>query len=528
MKKYISFLLTFILLFVLSSCKEKLRTIKIYNCVDYIDESVLDDFVEWYEEEYGQRIAYVYDTYETNESMYNTLRTGKTDYDVCCPSDYMIQKMIRENMLETFDFENYDLDIYKANCSPYILNLFEQQNWTNYAACYMWGTLGIIYNPEFLGEAGDVLNEDGNYEYDVNSWMDFLNPNFNNMISLKDSVRDSYCVASIIAYRDELLAHDNLDPSYNALIQDVINRTSDEAIEKAEKVLREIKPNIFGLEVDSGKGDIVTGKIAMNLAWSGDAVYSMDLAEEEDVELRYCVPVEGGNVWFDGWVMPKGADKQLAQAFINYLSIPEVARLNMEEIGYTSSIAGSDIFELVDEWYGRASNDLYVEELQAKYNELVKEKDDLSKKGKDIEKIEKEIEKMEKEIEEAIYYRDYEAEYETMDLTYFFNGTLDGECYNEEGRILIDIDTSYIGRQFTTQYPDEDTLNRCGVMEDFKEQNEKVLQMWINFKANKVTAPIIIGLVSFAVVVTFVIVYSKRSQMARKRRMKEQKAQNKN
>jgi spermidine/putrescine transport system substrate-binding protein len=106
-----------------------------------------------------------------------------------------------------------------------------------------------------------------------------------------------------------------------------------------------MKENLYGLEVDSGKGDIVTGKISMNLAWSGDAVYSMDLAEEYDNYLEYCIPVEGGNVWFDGWVMPKGANKELAQAFINYLSFPSVAAQNMEEIGYVSVVSSPRILE---------------------------------------------------------------------------------------------------------------------------------------------------------------------------------------
>ena len=112
MKKYICLLLLCLLFPVIVGCnKEEIRTIKIYNWVDYIDESVLDQFVVYFKELTGEDIQYVYDTFETNESMYNTVKTGKTDYDVICPSEYMIQKMIREDMLETFDFENNNLDI---------------------------------------------------------------------------------------------------------------------------------------------------------------------------------------------------------------------------------------------------------------------------------------------------------------------------------------------------------------------------------------------------------------------------------
>jgi spermidine/putrescine transport system substrate-binding protein len=116
MRKYISLIIVCLML-MLTSCSNKpdIRTIKIYNWVDYIDESILDQFVDYFKELTGETIAYVYDTFETNESMYNTVKTGKTDYDVICPSEYMIQKMIREDMLEKFDLENYELDLYQKN-----------------------------------------------------------------------------------------------------------------------------------------------------------------------------------------------------------------------------------------------------------------------------------------------------------------------------------------------------------------------------------------------------------------------------
>lgn len=487
MKKFFSFIIIFLMLFLITSCKEEVLTIKIYNCVDYIDEEVLDQFVEWYKDRHnGEEIEVVYDTYETNESMYNTLRSGKTSYDLCCPSDYMIQKMIRENMVEEFDGSK--LDIYRQNCSPYILNLFEEQGWTNFAACYMWGTLGIIYNPSILGELMDTKNDDGEYEYDVESWEDFNNPKFKGVISLKDSVRDSYCVAQILANKDMLMENIEItddeiiySDNYNQLIQETINRVSNEDIEKAEKELRRMKPNLFGLEVDSAKGDIVTGKIAMNLAWSGDAVYSIELAAEEDIELRYTVPIEGGNVWFDGWVMPKGANKELALEFINFLSQPEIAVLNMNEIGYTSPIAGDAIFELIKEWYGEDSLD----------------------EGEDI--------------------NDYE--FEEFDLSYFFGDTLSEE-YQEEVK-KVKIESSNVGSGFTAQYPDEDTLIRCGVMEDFKDQNEAVLQMWINFRANKASTTLIIALILFVLLCVVVFLFSKKSYIERVLRAKKAVKQNK-
>ena len=148
MKKLLLSLVVILSVFSLTSCKEEsIRTLKIYNWVDYIDESLLDEFIEYHaENSNGERIEVIYDTFETNESMYNTLKTGKTNYDLVCPSDYMMQKMIREDMVEKLDLENYNLDEYYKNASPYIIDLFERNDWDQYAVGYMWGTLGLIYN----------------------------------------------------------------------------------------------------------------------------------------------------------------------------------------------------------------------------------------------------------------------------------------------------------------------------------------------------------------------------------------------
>lgn len=507
MKKYLMFLLLIICSFGLVGCgKPEVRTIKIYNWSDYIGPGVLDDFVVYYEETYGEKIEYVYDTFETNESMYNTLKTGKTQYDVICPSDYMIQKMMREGMLETFDFENYDLDVYFKNCSPYLIELFEKYNWTEYAACYMWGTLGLVYNPDTLEELADGQS------YDVNSWNILNNELFEGEISLKDSVRDAYCVGSLLANQDELKTvreqYGINSKEYNKIVQEVSNRVGDEDIEKVFKVLKEIKENLYGLEVDSGKGDIVTGKISMNLAWSGDAVYSMDQAEEYGNYLEYTIPVEGGNVWFDGWVMPKGADKQLAQAFINYLSFPSVAASNMEEIGYTAAIAGNEIFELIDSWYGRTR---VSDDIDYCIQAIESGVDPDTEEPLSDEEIQEYID-WKRELEEATFTEE--------NLTYFFKGTLDDEYYTD-GEAVVDIYDLYIGRQFSTQYPDEETINRCGVMMDFEGQNEAVLEMWINFKANTASIWLIIGLVLFVLIVVGFILYSKRSYFSRLKRMKQ-------
>lgn len=503
MKKYVSLIIICFMLPLVFGCQkdDEMRIIKIYNWVDYIDEDVLDEFVEYYKEQTGEVIGYVYDTFETNESMYNTVKTGKTDYDVICPSEYMIQRMIREDMLETFDLEQYDLDLYQKNASLYLQDLFKENCLTEYAACYMWGTLGLIYNPDALEERAQGA------EYDINTWNVMNNPLFEGIVSLKDSVRDAYCVGSLLAHQTELneiaAKYTTNSKEYQKAVQEIINRTTPDAIEKVSNELRNLKSNMYGFEVDSGKGDIVTGKIAMNVAWSGDAVYSMDLAEETGVYLEYTIPREGGNVWFDGWVMPKGADKELAQAFINFLSLPEIAARNMEYIGYTSAIAGDAIFDLIEDWYGILSYESEIEELT------------LSKENKtpaEVQAIDEEINAIKEEMESITIVEE--------DLTYFFRGTL-SEDKLTDGKVLVRIDESYINRQFTTQYPSEERISRCGVMQDFAEDNDEVLKMWINVKANKASGWLISSLVAVVVLAVGLVLYSKRSYFARMLRFRK-------
>lgn len=441
MKKILAFILvvisTFVVLSNIHTVSAENVTLRVYNWQDYIDDGlddvgekvstpVIDMWISDYKKRTGITVEVIYDTFETPETMLNTLKTGKSQYDLACPSDYTIQKMIKEDMLEKFDTSK--LTYYNQYASPYLKELFEQNEWTEYAVPYMWGTVGLLYNPEIIDEE------------DVSTWNVMWDSKYQNMATTKDSVRDTYFVGVMHVYQDELhtlreqyLNGEISQSDYNKKVNEIMNRIDDETLSKVETDLKLLKENIFGLEVDSGKSDIVSGKISMNLAWSGDAVYSMDLAEEEDDKLlAYAVPEEGSNVWYDGWVMPKGANVDLATDFVDFLSRPEIAVLNMNKIGYTSAIAGEEVLEMIDDWYGAESEETAVE----------------------------------------------------VDLTYFFGDTV--KC-DENGKVIVTVDEHYIGRQFSAQYPDYETITRCGVMEDFGDKNEAVLAMWANFKANELS-----------------------------------------
>lgn len=538
MKKLYIYLLIVLSIF-LTSCKkeQKIQTLRIYNCQDYIDDgtdddgnkisnSVMEDWQEWYFETYGEKVEVVYDTFETLESMMNTLKTGKTSYDLVCPSEYTIQKMIRLDMIEKFDYElkdknnNLILDNYQY-VSPYLKKLFNNKGWEEYSIPYMWGTMGFIYNPENIDSE------------DVKHWSILWDKKYKNMATAKDSVRDTYVVGVMYVYYDELMELKNkyttkqiTSDEYNKQVESIMNRVDDDTINKVEKALKQMKQNIYGMEVDSGKSDIVTGKVSINFAWSGDAVYSIDVAEEEnEVYLNYVVPEEGSNVWFDGWVMPKGANKTLAQSFVNYLCKPEIASRNMDFIGYTSSIVCDDILDLINEWYGPAMPE-YNEELSSWiYNSdtLI----NLNKTDKNLEVSVKNNEiylGTEKLIDiltsiDKTYQDKYLCTSYDVDLTYLFDGAVSEE-YLTDGKIIVSVEER--GRQFDTQYPDYETIKRCGIMQDFGDRNDQVLAMWENVKIGDIS-PVVTTIVIIGVVLCIGCLYGKRiiKQQQRRRRKKE-------
>jgi spermidine/putrescine transport system substrate-binding protein len=340
MKKRIVSLLTLAVMLLcavttLAGCVPRERTIKILSWADYIDYgeksenrlSVMKDFEAYYLAQFGVKVKVVYDTVSTNEDMYKKIKTNKADYDLICPSDYMIEKMYKEELLNKIDMRN--VSNYTANVSPYILDLAADSigkglsvNINDYFVGYMWGTMGILYNEDKLAASDKSA---GVSRWDI-LWNDAAA--YASGIYMKDSIRDTYLVAAI---RTKGLESVN-DPS-------AANISAIEAALKNQKKLSSFK----GYEVDQGKNDMVTGHAAMCVAWAGDAAWAIS---ESDQNLKYAVPDEGSNVFFDGFVIPAYSKNQtMAEQFLNYLCSSEIAIRNMDYIGYTSVIATKELFE---------------------------------------------------------------------------------------------------------------------------------------------------------------------------------------
>ncbi len=440
-------------LFLLAGCgqsEESAVILRVANSEEYIDEggwdeeerieledgtsiigtnSMIDDFEQWYKETYGMEVRVEYSAYGTNEELYNQMSLGNT-FDVVCPSEYMIMKLMGEGRLQPFSDDFFDRsdkrNYYIRGLSPYIDDIFHQlkqgdQELSRYGAGYMWGVMGIVYNPQKVSREA------------VKHWDMLLDPAYHKQITMKDSVRDSYFVGLGILHEEELLDPALVQSSgYSDTISRWLNDTGQETVDKVEEILSDMRENAYSLETDSGKADLVTGRVVANMQWSGDAVYSLDQAEEDGVRLAYSVPEECSNLWFDGWCMMRdgleqdGRKQQAAQAWINFLSRPDNVIRNMYYVGYTSVIAGGDsdlVYQYAEYCYGA-----------------------------------------EEDSEDT-------AEYP---MSYFFG---------DEGDHILVTDREQLERQLYAQYPPEEVLRRSAVMNCFSEEaNRRISQMWINIR----------------------------------------------
>ena len=309
---------------------DRAHTLKIYNWADYIDETVLDDFKVWYKEQTGEEVEIIYQLFDINEIMLAKIEKGKEDFDVVCPSEYIIERMLRNNMLLPIDKDFGQTPNYLQNISPYITDRFNKidgygKNANDYAVGYMWGTTGMLYNTKY------VTREE------ASTWATLHNEKFAKKIFIKDAFRDVY--STILIY----LRHDDLKEG-KITLDDLMYDSTDESIAEVEEFLKKAKKLVAGWEADFGKEMMTKEKAYLNLSWSGDAVWAIEEASEVGVSLDYVVPEEGSNVWFDGWVIPKYAQNtKAARYFINFMCRPDIAIRNMDEIGYVSVVATPEV-----------------------------------------------------------------------------------------------------------------------------------------------------------------------------------------
>ena len=277
------------------------KVLNVYNVGDYIDEELINKF----EKETGIKV--LYETYDTNETMYQKVNSGSTNYDLVFPSDYMVEKMKNEGLLQKIDFNN--IPNIKYIGKDFLNPVYDKTN--EYSVPYMWGTFGILYNKKMVKEP-------------VDSWDILWNPKYKGNILMFDSVRDTMGIAlKKLGYS--------------------INSTDSKQINEAKNALIKQKDLVLAYVNDEGKDRLLGEEAAMGIVYSGDAVNLMN----ENPNLQYVIPKEGTNKWVDTMCIPKTAqNKKEAEMFINFLLDPENAKTNAEYIGY--SIPNEGALKLLD------------------------------------------------------------------------------------------------------------------------------------------------------------------------------------
>lgn len=275
----------------------------VYNWGEYIDPEIIDLF----EEETG--IDVIYEEFETNEIMYPKIQSGAIAYDVVCPSDYMIQRMIENDLLAEINYDHIPNLKYIGDNYMKMSRQFDPEN--KYSVPYLWRTVGILYNKKMVDEP-------------VDSWGILWDKKYEDSILMQDSVRDAFAVAlKYLGYS--------------------LNSTDLDELEAAKNLLIEQKPLVQAYVIDQVRDKMIGGEAALGVIYSGEALY----CQQENPDLDYVIPKEGTNIWIDSWVIPKNAKNvENAEAFINFLCRPDIAKMNFDYITYSiPNTAGRDLIE---------------------------------------------------------------------------------------------------------------------------------------------------------------------------------------
>jgi spermidine/putrescine-binding protein len=282
-----------------NSAEGKNGEVIVYNWGEYLDPET----IRLFEDETGIKV--IYDEFETNEVMFPKVEAGATEYDVICPSDYMIQKLLENDLLAELDFDN--IPNAKANIGKQYWEQsteFDPEN--KYSVPYCWGTVGILYNKTMVEEP-------------VDSWSILWDEKYKDNILMQDSVRDAFMVGlKLNGYSMNSTDAGELETAKNALIQQ--------------------KPLVQAYVVDQVRDKMIGNEAAIGVIYSGEAIYT----QRENPDLEYVIPKEGTNVWIDSWVIAKNApNKENGEKFIDFMCRPDIALMNFEYITYSTPNDGA-------------------------------------------------------------------------------------------------------------------------------------------------------------------------------------------
>ncbi len=400
MKKIVSIVLVLALMATLfvafTACTKRENVLKLYMPGEYIDEDIFEEFESWYKEQTGKKVKVELKTFNAVEDIQLAVEGSKVDYDLLCPSDYMVEYLVKKELVQPFDTEivgKVDATTFKAEYVE-LAKYYDPE--LKYAIPYMYGTLGLVYD---ISKTGGVIN----------SWDALFGSAYAGRRSVKKSMRDAYAAACLYNAGANLKTLSGAEQK--AAVQAVFEDTRKSTVDAAKATLSDVKRNGAVWDVDNVKFEMAANdsNVAVALMWSCDAGYVMNDYEDDDGKeqkgnrnLWYVVPEEGGNVYIDNFVISKYAKNvDAANWFLKFICTKDIALKNSEYAGAISIVKEA-------------------------YDEL---------------------------------YDGYVADEDGM-----FEGV------SEEWKAMF----------METMFPSANTLNRCGMMRDFGDGKDAIVEMWGN------------------------------------------------
>lgn len=274
----------------LSGCGSSKETLNIYSWADNFDEEVLEQF----EQEFDVKINY--DVFANNEDLLAKIKAGGGGYDLIQPSDYMVATMIKQDLLAPLDMNN--IPNFEGLSDAYKDPSYDPGN--KYSIVYMSGVTGIAYNTKYVKD-------------EIDSWEDLWNPEYKGKVILLDDNRE------VIGMALKKNGQSN-------------SSTDEGQINQAVADLKSLLPSVLAFDTDNIKQKMIQEEGWIATVWSGDASF----IAQDNPDVAYVVPKEGGTIWSDNYAIPKDAqNKELAEKFINFMMTPEISAKNYESIGYS-------------------------------------------------------------------------------------------------------------------------------------------------------------------------------------------------
>ena len=351
MKKIISVLLSAVMISAIAvtaagcNSTDRSQILKLYMPGEYIDEDIFETFESWYEEQTGEKVTVKIETFDAVEDIQMAVEASKADYDILCPSDYMVEYLAAKGLLKEVDKSLIDIEKDELIKAEYVATTREFDSQLKYAVPYMYGTLGIAYDMRKTGRV-------------IDSWEALFGNEFAGKRSLKKSIHDAYAAACLYNAGSETKALSGTDKKQK--IQSIFEDTSAATIDGAKTALANVKRSAVW-DVDNVKFEMAADQsdVAVALMWSCDAGYVMNDYEDEDGNeqkgnrnLWYCVPEEGGNVYIDAFVISKYAvNEKAANYFLKFVCQKDIAVKNSEYAGAISPVkaAYDELYAAYDE-----------------------------------------------------------------------------------------------------------------------------------------------------------------------------------